>query len=146
MTTIDEALDLAEDGRARRYVKKAVIVDVQIATGKVHVPTLEGDVLCQPGDAIVSGVQGEKWPVPAQTFAARYQAVFPTRDGESGQYQACRNMVRALQITAPRTIRLADGRGSLTGNVGDWLVQYGVGDYAFVDNDIFAQTYQRIED
>lgn len=42
---------------------------------KPHVHTLEGPLLVSPGDWIVTGVQGEKYLVKPDIFAATYEPV-----------------------------------------------------------------------
>ena len=42
------------------------------------IPTLEGDMLAQPGDWIIKGVQGEFYPCKPDIFAATYDLVEDT--------------------------------------------------------------------
>lgn len=76
-----------------KFQKKPLIIDaVQwfpgIAKGGVIVPdprsmtqfqpyisTLEGAHLCTPGDWIVSGIKGEKYPVKDEIFRKTYQPI-----------------------------------------------------------------------
>lgn len=40
-----------------------------------HVETLEGRAVCRPGDWIITGIRGEKYPCKADIFAATYEPV-----------------------------------------------------------------------
>lgn len=40
-----------------------------------HVHTLEGPLVCSPGDWIIRGVRGEYYPCKPDVFAATYEAV-----------------------------------------------------------------------
>lgn len=44
-------------------------------TKAMRVPTLEGDVMAQPGDYLCIGPKGEPWPQKAARFEAHYQPV-----------------------------------------------------------------------
>ena len=38
-----------------------------------HIHTLEGDHLVSPGDFVITGVKGERYPCKADIFAATYE-------------------------------------------------------------------------
>src|SRR4051794_41552182 len=75
--------DLAADPRAPRVTKKPTPVQVEFAAADGVCETLEGPVRFRAGDAILTGVQGERWPVRRDLFMAGYQAVPPTPTGEA---------------------------------------------------------------
>ena len=52
--------------------KRARSVRVHFAAQACAVKTVEGMVQAQPGDAILTGVNGEQWPVPRASFDRRY--------------------------------------------------------------------------
>jgi hypothetical protein len=46
----------------------------------MRIPTLEGDVMAQPGDYLCIGPKGEPWPQPSDRFEAHYRpAAIPAR-------------------------------------------------------------------
>src|SRR5205085_2580509 len=96
------------------------------------------------GDAIVTGVAGEQWPVPADSFAAKYRpatdAQSPDRDGLFVKRPA---IVQARQLLQPTSVELSDGRGALAGQPGDWQIRYANGDQAIVAADLFDASYQQ---
>ncbi len=107
------------------------------------VNTLEGPVAYSEGDAIVTGVAGEQWSVARERFHHTYAAIFPTESGQDGRYVKHPHDVLALRLTKGCAIHLADGRGTLHGRAGDYLVQYRPGDCAVVAAEIFDDTYER---
>lgn len=44
-------------------------------SGSLRISTLEGDMICQPGDWIIRGVKGEYYPCKPDIFAATYEPV-----------------------------------------------------------------------
>jgi len=64
-----------------------------------------------------------------------------TEPGRAGSYRPVAAPVWALQVRETFTVAMPDGRGSLLGKNGDWLVQYGPGDYGIVDAEIFPKNY-----
>ena len=133
---------LSDDRRcveARKFERE---VNVQFAPEACTVQTPEGLVHAQPGDAILTGVAGERWRVSRAHFADKYRPVPPARAGEPGTYLSLPTRVRALQMPGPFEVLLADGQSRLTGKTGDWLVDYGDGSLGIVSPAIFATTYE----
>ena len=122
---------------------RAHVVSVHFAPTAGVVNTLEGPVAYLAGDAIITGVAGEQWSVPGDRFRDTYIALAPTSDGKDGLYTKHPHMVLALRLTKECSVPLKGGRGILRGHVGDYLVQYGPGDYAVVAGDIFDVSYER---
>lgn len=137
-------MDLSHDAHAARFRKNARRFCVEFARAAQTIETLEGPVQCRAGDAIVTGSAGERWPVPNAVFDSKYIAVPPTRSGESGQYQTLPVSVLAVQLQSSTEVELTDGRGRLSGDAGDWLVQYTPGEFSIVRDDIFRATYDPV--
>ena len=140
-----DAPDLAHDRFARRARKRPVQVDVRFAAAPGVLATGEGDVRYDNGDAIVTGAAGDAWPVPRARFLATYDPIPPTRAGEAGGYRKRAALVRARCMDAPFSVTLSDGRGTLSGGAGDWLVEYAPGDLAVVERAIFEATYELLD-
>jgi hypothetical protein len=138
-------MDLAADPAARRARKRPVSVSVQFAAREGTLATREGDVRYAAGDALLTGLAGDRWPVPRARFDATYDPVPPTRPGFWGVYRKRPIEVRAKRMDAPFAVELSAGRGTLRGNAGDWLVQYAPDDVAVVADAIFAATYELTE-
>lgn len=122
-------------------IKRETAVSVRFAKEPGPVQTREGIVHAKAADAIVTGVDGERWPVPADKFGDKYQALEPTQHGESGVYVTLPNEVLAIRMGEPFSVVLIDGQSTLSGHPGDWLVDYGDGSFGVVAADIFARTY-----
>ena len=125
--------------RARKFERE---VQVQFAPEACTVQTPEGLVHAQPGDAILTGIAGERWRVSHARFGEKYVPVPPTRSGEPGTYLSLPNRILALQMTTPFEVLLADGLSMLTGKPSDWLVDYGDGSLGVVSQAIFQTTYE----
>ncbi len=108
--------------------------------------TLEGEVRYDAGDALLTGTRGETWPVGRPRFDSTYEASASTPPGADGIYRKRPLLIKGRRLAETTTVHLSNGRGSLTGNPGDWLVQYGEGDFAIVSSDIFAETYDLIDE
>lgn len=59
------------------YRKKPVVIQAEQHLGPcpIIIPTLEGDMRAEPGDWIITGVKGERYPCKPDIFAATYEPV-----------------------------------------------------------------------
>jgi len=121
--------------------KREVLVSVVFCKESAIIDTLEGQVQCEPGDAIVTGVQGEEWPVTRERFEQLYEAVSPLRMGEDGEYRRLAHEVEAARLIRPCRVSLSGKRGHLSGNAGDWLVRHSDGGLGIVAAGVFEKTY-----
>jgi hypothetical protein len=58
-----------------RYRKKPVIIEAEQTSTQQMIDTLEGVMVASPGDWIVTGVKGERYPVKPDIFEMTYEAV-----------------------------------------------------------------------
>lgn len=58
-----------------KYRKKPIVVEAQRTDETVVIHTLEGDMIASPGDYIITGVKGEKYPCKPDIFAKTYEPV-----------------------------------------------------------------------
>ena len=133
--------DLASDKKSQRAFKRPLVHDVVFANAAGVCETLEGPAPYLSGDAIVTGVAGEHWPVPREYFLATYEAVTPTEPGYDGRYRKKKILVWVLQLETSTSVSVAGNTAKLTGCAGDWLVQYEPGSWGIVEQNIFQQTY-----
>lgn len=129
------------DPRHLRARKREYLVTIAFAPHDCMVDTREGPVQALAGDAIVTGIAGERWPVRADRVSAKYRPVPPGKD----TYVSLPVEVLALQATGPFAVVLADGHSRIEGERGDYLVDYGDGSLGIVSAPIFAATYHIIE-
>lgn len=139
-----EHIDLTQDPAASRYLKTE-IVQVDFAKTAGTLVSLEGPNQYQVGDAIITGCTGDRWSVDRHRFDAKYQAVVPTTDGQDGHYTAKPVPVLAKQIHEAFTAARSAGRDVLRGEAGDWLMQYGPGDFGVCGKSRFERVYQKVD-
>ncbi len=133
-------VDLAQDPAARQYVKDEV-VSVTFATTSGEIRSAVGVNHHAAGDALVTGSTGDRWSVSRDRFEARYvpQGIAM---GESGPYRNRPVPVLARQMHEAFTVARSAGGDVLTGNAGDWLLQYAPGDFGVVDRARFERVYR----
>lgn len=127
--------------RSREITRK-----VSFATGNGVLDTREGPVVHRKGDAIVTGDDGEQWPVTLAFFRKTYEPNGKYTIGQDGDYRKIPSNAVALRLTGPRTVALSGGRGALSGKAGDWLVDYGGGDLSIVGDKQFEAYYEVLVD
>lgn len=138
-----KTIDLTQDPEAAHYLKTEV-VQVMFAREPGELISLEGPNKFQADDAIITGCTGDRWSVDRHRFDAKYQPVAPTEEGVDGAYTAKPVPVLAKQINEPFTAARSAGRDVLRGEAGDWLMQYGPGDFGVCGQSRFARVYQRV--
>ncbi len=134
------SLDLTLDPQAKRFIK-TVSVMVASAQEAGRIATREGEVRYLPGDALITGVEGECWPVTRQKFDSSYVPIPPSQHGQPGAY---RNtvVIWAKQMEKPFAVRVGAHGDVIHGKAGDWLTQYGPGALGVVAAEIFRKTYE----
>lgn len=61
--------------QSRKYVKKPIPIEAYQVGAKMVIHTLEGDMTAQPGDYIITGIEGEQYPCKKEIFEATYTPV-----------------------------------------------------------------------
>nr|WP_229265357.1 PGDYG domain-containing protein [Duganella sp. 1224] len=130
--------DLSTLPGARQVRKLPVPVHARFADADGVCQTLEGPVPYHAGDAILTGVRGEQWPMLCTRFKQSYEPL----PGQPGQYRKRPQTVLALRLDHAIEVAVNGRRGVLRGQPGDWLLQYGPGDFGVVAADIFDETYR----
>lgn len=59
----------------KKFQKKPVIVEAYQTDVEITINTLEGKMKASPGDWIITGVNGEKYPCKPDIFEKTYQPV-----------------------------------------------------------------------
>lgn len=60
---------------ARKYRKKPVVIEAYQTQEEMIIHTLEGDMKASPGDYIITGVNGERYPCKPDIFEKTYEPV-----------------------------------------------------------------------
>lgn len=131
-------INLGEDRQAIRVYKKPIVLSFKYAMEDQVIETKEGIVHCKCGDAILTGTERERWPLPLQRFEKTYDII------GDGQCAKKKIEVLARQMEEPFTVNVSWSKDALTGKKDDWLVQYGPGDLGVVSQQIFKDTYEII--
>jgi PGDYG protein len=131
-------------GNPRRVVARKLEREIQVRFAKEagSVQTNEGLVRAKPGDAILTGINGDRWRVSKERFPDKYRPAEATVSGEDGAYVSLPNRVFAVPMTTAFQVLLSDGESKLTGASGDWLVDYGDGSLGIVSKKVFDLTYE----
>ena len=61
----------------QRFRKRPVEITARRATQAEEIATLEGTMRAEPGDWIITGVKGERYPCKPDIFAMTYDPVEP---------------------------------------------------------------------
>jgi hypothetical protein len=138
---LNEANALLAGPKAIVAVKRPIEVDVAFAIAPGRCATLEGDVGYDAGDAILTGVKGEHWPVPRSSFLASYAPCPPIVAGADGPYVKRPATVPAVRLRQAIAVPVGSGDDLLHGANGDWLIRYGDGSYGIVSPEVFAKSY-----
>ena len=123
------------DSGFETYKKASPVIYATAETPGI-INTLEGPVKYQAGYKIITGPNGEQYPIPPEKFAGLYD------DNHDGT---------ATPKKIIKMAKLADHSGSVKTSWGetlnytrgnDYIVRHGPGDYGVVKKDIFPKTYQ----
>lgn len=121
--------------------RRCTVARVEFAVADGVCETLEGPVAYRAGDALLTGVVGERYPLARERLAAFYAPRPPTRAGEDGVYVRLPARVKATRLAQPQAVRLGPEGSEVQAAAGDWLVRYGREAFGVVRPDIFARTY-----
>lgn len=58
-----------------KYRKKPVVIDAVQCTNPMKIKTLEGVMVANPGDWIITGIKGERYPCRDDIFQQTYEPV-----------------------------------------------------------------------
>lgn len=58
-----------------KFRKKPVVIEAERLTERTEIKTLEGVMVGEPGDWLITGIAGEKYPCKDEIFWATYEPV-----------------------------------------------------------------------
>lgn len=122
------------------YFKKPIPVKVNFAIASGQILTIEGIVSFKKGDAILTGIEGEQWPVARADFMQSYDPTSPNIMGMDGYYQKKYLVIIARKVLYDEIVK--HGNGVLSACAGDYVITSPDGKKWVVANDIFHATYQ----
>ena len=133
---LDEQPELSQDPDGFETAKRPIPLNFRYAEEAETIETKEGPVTAEAGAAIMTGTEGEQWPIPGEKFEQTYDVLEPGT-------AAKKNIpVFAKEMAEPFQVKVSWSDDLLGGEAGDYLVQYGPGDYGVVGREIFEKTYK----
>ena len=133
---LDEQPELSQDPDGFETAKRPIPLNFRYAEEAETIETKEGPVTAEAGAAIMTGTEGEQWPIPGEKFEQTYDVLEPGT-------AAKKNIpVFAKEMAEPFQVKVSWSNDLLQGEAGDYLVQYGPGDYGVVGREIFQKTYK----
>ena len=132
----EENPELSEDPEAFKTAKKPIPLGFRFAETDETIETKEGPVTATAGDAIMTGTEGEQWPIPREKFEQTYDVLDDSTASKKNIPVYAKEMAEQFQVKVSWSSDL------LQGEPGDFLVQYGPGDYGVVGREIFRKTYK----
>lgn len=127
------------------YMKRSLPAAVRFAASAGALQTLEGLVRYAPGDALMTGVAGEHWPIRRPEFESSYEPCDAQSMGADGHYCKRAMPVFAQQLVQASTIPLDGERGALEGKRGDWLLRDASGRVWVVADAVFRMSYAALD-
>ena len=133
---LDKNPDLSQVADAFETAKRPIPLRFRVAPEDETIETKEGPVNAKAGDAVMTGTEGEQWPIPREKFEQTYDILEP------GSAAKKNIPVFAKEMSEPFQVKVSWSDDLLQGEPGDYLVQYGPGDYGVVGREIFKKTYR----
>ena len=122
-----------------KVIKKPFELQFSIATSFQTIDTLEGAVIARPGDAIITGIKGEQYPIDGNKFSMTYDILEP------GICRKKQIIVEAIEMQEPFSVPVSWANQLITGKAGDFKLIYGPNNFGIVDRAIFFETYTILE-
>lgn len=135
------AVDLRSDAGAASYVKHEIVA-VEFAAAAGALMSRVGPNHYEAGDALVTGMDGDRWCVSRDRFDMKYEPLAGVAHGHAGRYQNKPVPVLARQMGEAFRCQRTTGGDWLEGKAGDWLLQYAPGDHGIAAQARFAQVYR----
>jgi hypothetical protein len=133
--------NLSLDPQAIRVVKDEVVT-VEFAAAPGLVMSAVGPNHYAAGDALVTGSTGDPWCVSRERFDAKYRPDAGQVHGQPGPYRNVPAPVWAKQIGEAFRIARSPGGDVLSGEAGDWALEYAPNDCGLVARIRFERVYR----
>lgn len=133
---INLSLNNTQKSDMKKAIKKAIPLTFCFASEAEDIHTLEGVVTARPGDAVLTGTKGERWPIRREKFEATYD--FNLQTGICSKKAI---VVEAEEMQSHFEVKVGWSNQPLQGGPGDFKITYGPGEFGVVAKDIFHETY-----
>lgn len=132
---------LTEDKSALKAQSRTITRIIRFAQAAGVLETPEGPVRYDAGDPIIADATG-KWVASLDYVKRYYKPMKDIKFGEDGEYVKKAQTVLVLQLSDVKRLEFPNGKGSLRGKTGDWLVDYGNGEFSIVGKERFNDFYE----
>ena len=122
--------------------KRPAWLTYQLAEEERIVETKEGTQIARQGDAIVTGIKGERWPIPKDKHDG-YD--FKEENGVTSISKKLA-LVAVAFANEPMNVKLSWSDNPLEAKSDDAIVRYGANDFGVVDREIYEKTYASLKD
>lgn len=117
-------------------VQKPVELKAEQLTEKTTIHSLQGDVVGNKGDWLITGVKGEQWPVRDEVFKKKYQ-----KGSKEGYWKKKPIECKCYKLTEPKEWTSWNG-DKMMAEPGDWMIVQPDGNESSIKDDIFQKTYE----
>lgn len=117
-------------------VQKPVELKAEQLTEKTTIHSLEGDVIGNPTDWLITGVNGEQWPVRDEIFKKKYE-----KGSKEGYWRKKPIECKCYQLKEKKPWTTWNG-DKMIAEPGDWMIVQPDGSESSIKDDIFKKTYQ----
>jgi hypothetical protein len=84
-----------------KFRKKPVVIDAEQITEEIRIKTREGELTGYPGEWLITGIHGEKYPCGADIFRETYEAV---DSDQIDSYEICERSIELVRDDVARAI------------------------------------------
>ena len=110
--------NLEECKESFKTYKKPIRLKYRKSDEEEKIKTKEGVVKCDKGDFVMTGTEGENWPIKSKTFKNTYNLL-------NEEYASKKKMiVKAIKMNMIFRVKVNWCEDILTGKKGDYLIEY----------------------
>jgi hypothetical protein len=138
--------DLSQSGEYN-FVKQTYTADIRPAVEGEQIKTIKGDTeVAKPNSLLITRSMADgstdQYFISPEKLATRWQPADGQATGEAGTYQTVAgNPTKMVELNRPIRIGVSWAPDGVTGGAGDFLAQYGPGDYNIVHAPALLETY-----
>jgi len=126
--------------KKRKFRKKPVIVEAYQTDKEMIIETSEGPLRADPGDWIITSINGEQYPCKPDIFEKTYEPV----DNSPGKFRKKTIIIEAFQTHKEMIIYTLEG--PLRAAPGDWIITGIAGEQYPCKPTIFEKIYEPIDE
>lgn len=125
--------------KKRKFRKKPVIVEAYQTDKEMIIQTSEGPLRAEPGDWIITGINGKQYPCKPDIFEKTYEPV-----DNSGKFRKKPVIIEAFQTNEEMIINTLEG--PLYAAPGDWIITGIAGEQYPCKPSTFEKIYEPVDE